>query len=255
MSSFFKLLLSSLLLSAATLLAQAPADTSTNGAPTAGATPAPKASKKKEGYLRFWNMLPKTEGELVLIMADQTPEGVALLSGSPHNYQASYIGMTPGHYAFKVVRRSDPATVLQNFNVILRGDVYVTFLASIFENRVKVEMLDDTYDPAVALTGKLTVRHFFPGASVVITVGNRISSRPLGFGETQSLEGLPLESVELKMKATDPKGQTQLWSTFFDFAAARHATLLVLGDRYGRFRPRAAVDGRGGREELIEPAN
>ena len=44
----------------------------TGGAPAApGATPDPK-SRKKEAFVRFWNMLPKTQGELTLVKIDTT---------------------------------------------------------------------------------------------------------------------------------------------------------------------------------------
>jgi hypothetical protein len=206
------------------------------------ATPAP-GKKPKEGNFRFWNMLPRTESELLLIKNGAGPDGEPLLTATPGNYYASYIKVPPARYSLKVVRPSDPQTALENFDVLVRSEVYVTFLAHLVNGKPKVEMVDDTFDAATATAGRLTIRQHFPDANVVVTTNTQVTSRNLAPGETQALDGLPLKSIELKMRATLPGGQTQTWATEVDFRTARHASLLVIPDPYGRFRPRVSIDG------------
>ena len=209
----------------------------------AGATPAPRESKAKHGYLRFWNMLPKESGELSLLKDNGTPEGESLLSAAPANFYASYIHLPVGRYSLKLVRRDVPTAIIQTLDLTLRGDDCMTVLATAPDRRLKVEMVDDYYDPASALTGRLTIRHYFPGARINVSAGSQSRSHDLSSGETEILEGLPLQSVTVKTNATLASGKTESWSTEVNFQTLRHATLLVVPDPYGRFRPRVTVDG------------
>lgn len=227
-------LLSVLLLCAAFAHAQTTAPASTPAA----------AKKPKEGYFRFWNMLPRDGGDLVLLHDNGTPEGDPLLHASPLNYHADYLPVPLARYALKVVRRTDQKLALETFDVLVRADVYVTFLAQLVDGKVTVEMLDDTYAPEKAVAGRLTVRHFFPAATVQVTSSLQLASRALTHGESQTIEGFPLQPVMIEMRATMANGKTQTWSSEVDFSRARHASLLVVPDPYGRFRPRVSIDGR-----------
>lgn len=236
--SFSKLLPCSLLIClmmAGSLVAQTPVATP---------TPEPKERKVKQGYMRFWNMLPKEAGDLVLIKNTGKAEGEPVMSAEPRNYYSDYIPVPVGRYALKAVRSEQPEVSLGDFDVLLRSDVYVTFLASIVEGKLKVEMLDDTYDPTASPTGQLTIRQQFLNARVIISVaGSSIRSRELTFGETETIEGLPLKTIELKMTAVLANGQKQAWNTDVDFRTVRRAALLIIPDAYGRFRPRLAMSG------------
>ncbi len=234
MFKFCKWLLPSLLLTTTPLFAQAPVATP---------TPDPKSKKPKTGFIRFWNMCAKEQGDLVLVREAGTPEGEPMLYADPGNFYASYVAIPPARYSLKAVRRDEPNTTLQTFDVVLRGDVYVTFLAHMADGKIKVEMVDDTYDPSTAVAGRLTVRQHFPGGRVVVAATSQIKSRSLSEGETEVLDGLPLTSLELNMSATLADGKTQTWSTEVNFRSFRHASLLIIPDPYGRFRPRVTVDG------------
>lgn len=250
MSSFFRCLILCLILNAASLLAQAPASATTDAAASpSGATPASK--KAKEGYLRFWNMLPKQTGEISLIHDTGAANPTALLSAAPNNYYASYIATKPGHYLLKVVRAAEPKTPLKTFDLILRPDVYVTFYAHVVDGALTIEMLDDTYDRKKADTGSLTIRHLFPGVKVTVKTNSNSASPLMEYGQVEKLEGLPLKPVFLQMEASMPNGQTKRWATEVDFAGCRHASLLLIQDPYGRFRPRVSPDGQ---PEFTEPA-
>jgi hypothetical protein len=235
MFRFCKWLLPSLLLAAAPLFAQAPTP--------ATPTPEPKAKKPKNGSIRFWNVLPKDQGDLVLIKENGTPEGEALLYADPGNFYASYVPVPPARYSLKVVRRNEPTTALQTFDVLMRGDVYITFIGQMVEGKIKVEMLDDTFDPTTAVAGRLTIRQHFPGIRVVVAATPQMKSRSLSEGETEVLDGLPLKPLEVNMSAVLADGKTQQWSTDVNFKSFRHASLLIIPDPYGRFRPRVTVDG------------
>jgi hypothetical protein len=232
MSFSFKLLLSSLLLAAA-LQAQNPAP----AAPV-------REAKHKIGYLRFWNMLPAESGEFLLIKDNGTPEGEVLLSATPANYYASYVGLAAGRYSLKLVRAEAPDSVVERIGLTIRGEDSFTVLASAPDRKLKVETLEETYDPAGTPAGRLTIRQYFSNARVMVTVGARARSRELTPGEIELIDNLPVELLEVKMRATLPDGTTQNWGTEVNFKAIRHATLLILPDAKGRCRPRVALDGR-----------
>ncbi len=212
--------------------------------PSARATPPPKESKQKHGYLRLWNMLPKEAGVLLLIKENGTPEGDVLLSAAPNNYYASYTALPAGRYALKLVRSEAPDTVIENVSVTFRGDESRTILAGSVDRKLKVETLDETYDLATTLAGRLTIRQNFPNSRVTIEVGSQTRTRELASSEVEVVDGLPLQVVSLKMHATFADGKTSDWSTEVDFKTIRHATLLIVSDPYGRCRPHVALDGR-----------
>jgi len=232
--SFFKWLTLSLILSAGPVLAQAPAS----------ATPDPADAKKpKEGFVRFWNMLPKAAGELSLVY-DSAGETTTLLSAAPNNYYAGYTPIKPGRYALRMVRSADPKTSLKTFDLILRANVYVTFYAHVVDGAMAVEMLDDTYDRTKADTGSLTIRHLYPGVKVTVHSDTDPTVQALEFGEVKKLDGLPLKTIFFQMEASLPDGQVKKWATEVNFSGCRHASLLLIQDPYGRFRPRASPDGQ-----------
>jgi len=203
----------------------------------------PRESKAKHGWLRFWNVLPKESGEFMLIKENGTPEGDTLLSAAPENFYASYIKLPIGKYNLKMVRREAPATVIQYVDFTLKGDDSFTLLVSAPDRKLKVETIDETYSLADAPAGRLTIRHHFPGARINVIVGAQTKSHDLSPGDTEVLENLPLRAVEVKTQAALPGGKVESWSTEVNFQNLRHATLLVVPDPYGRFRPRIAIEG------------
>jgi hypothetical protein len=235
-SASFRSVLSALVLFGATALAAPPA-----------ATPAPTPEKKpKEGYLRFWNLLPRGKDELKLVKSDGTPEGVALLTAAPLNYYAGYEPLPAGRYSLKVVRASDPMTPLQTFDVSLQRDAFVTFVARLVAEKIQLQMVDDTYDPLAAQNGRLVIHQMFPKANVIVTSSAELRSEVLGYGSAQTLDGFPLKSVTFNLQATLADGKRKSWSTEVDFRNARHASLIIMPDMYDRFRVRLSTDGQLG---------
>jgi hypothetical protein len=99
------------------------------------------------------------------------------------------------------------------------------------------------------------IRQQQPGVRVVVTANTRQTSRALSTGESQTIDGLPLRSVAFEMKAVRGDGNMEFWSADIDFSKIRHASLLVVPDPYGKFRPRVAIDGRLGAVEVTTAGN
>jgi hypothetical protein len=210
------------------------------------ATPAPESERgnPKSAYLRFWNLTPKGSAELRLVRSTGAKEDELLASAEPMNYYASYEPLAPGRYTLKVARAADPQTPLQTFDVLLRANVFVTFLARTSQAKTTVEMVDDTFDPAKALAGRLVIHQCFPEASVVVTNDARPDSLALTYTGERTVEDLPLRRIQVRLQATLPGGKKKLWSTEIDFRTAHRVTLLLLPDVYGRFRSRISIDGQ-----------
>lgn len=243
-SCIFRLLLSSLLLGAGPLLAQTPDGTvNPPAAPVAASTPDPKEKKPKYGYVRFWNMLPKEAGDFQILRPSATGEPETFITAPPANTYASYITVPPGHYSLQVVRASDPKSILKTFNVTLKGNVFLTFIARAVDRQLTIEMLDDTYDHNSELDGRLTIRHEIPGATISVVSGQR-GVRGLVYGQVEKVEGFPTKPAEIKMNAVLANGQKKEWVMELDFGTCRHATVLLALDPYGRFRPRISPDGQ-----------
>lgn len=211
-----------------------------------GATPVPTptpAPKPKEGYIRLWNMIP-AGGDELSVVHDTGGAGEALASSTPCNYSAGYVPVKPGRYALKLVRTAAPDVAIKTFDVVMRADVYVTFLAQKKGDEISVEMLDDTYDRTKALAGRLTIRHFLPGTKVTVTPAGQRATGQLTDGTVEVLEELPLRPILFRMRATLPGGGIRDWTTEVDFRVCRRASLLLGLDPYGRFRPRVSPDGQ-----------
>lgn len=210
--------------------------------PTAKVTPTP-TPKPKEGYIRFWNMLPPGGDELALVKKSSESDGETVAGARPQNYYAGYIGSKPGHYPLDLVRSNDLKTSLSTFNILLRKDVFVTFLVRMVDGKLAAEMIDDTYDATKIVSGTLVFRQCIPGAVVTATNKAGIVIPPLKDGDVHKIENLPLKPLLLQMKAKLPNGKEQNWSVEPDLSAAPRQTVLMTLDSYQRFKARVAVDG------------
>jgi hypothetical protein len=215
----------------------------------APASPKPTPEDKRpKGFVRLWNMLPKGTGNLLLLLKNDPPGMAPIATAEPGNFYAGYQQMPQAQYSYIVVREGDRKVPIEHFEVILRENVYVTFLATLEQGKPKVQLIDDTYDPTTVSAGRLTVRNYFPDARISVAGGDgktqsRVQSKALGTGESEVLDGFNVGSVAVQMKAALPDGKTQQWSSDIDFRISKHASLLVVPDPYGRFRPRVSYDG------------
>jgi len=188
-------------------------------------------------------MLPPEAGDLSLLQ-DNGGEGEIVASAPPTNVAARYIPLKAGRYPLKIVRSADPKTPLKTVDLVLRQDVFVTFVAYVKDKALAVEMIDDTFDPTVTTAGKLTIHHFLPGARITIAATANAKTGTLTEGTTEVLENLPLRPLMVQMKAALPDGQVREWTAEANFKLYRHASVLLVLDPYGRFRPRIVVDGQ-----------
>ena len=205
--------------------------------------PSPSPSPRPaQAYVRFWNMLPGKDAPPLQLLSG---ENKLLTTAVGANYAAGYTPITPGTYTFEVRRAGDAANPLKKQPVILRGDTYITYLVSQKNGQPAVELIDDTLDPKNADgPSRLVIRQFIPGAQVTIMTKDGNTSQAIGYGESTSLESLPNRAGVMTLKATGLGPEPSTWNIEPDFTTARHATVLVVADPYGRFRPRLTYDGQ-----------
>ncbi len=201
--------------------------------------PAPKIGK--QGYVRFWNMLPAGNGKFDLRKVGDAA-GTNLFSGTSYRY-ASYTGLAVGRYRLVVYKSGDQATPLKSFDVDLKPDSYFTVLMSPQAGAMNIELLQDTIDPK-ATTATLTVRNYFPGLTVAVSSGDKPIVDTLAYGQSYKAEGLPVAVMPLTLRTKLPNGTPAESGAEVDFRVSKRATLLIIPDPYGRFRPRVTIDGK-----------
>lgn len=210
--------------------------------PSSKPTPTPKP----QAYVRFWNMLIGPDSTPLQLLAT---EDRLLSTSSAGDAFAGYQPLDPGTYTFTVRRPNDPNGVVKKVPVVLRADVYITLLAAAKDGKPDVQLIDDTVDPKTDDgLGRLVVRQFFPGANVTVAINAEPSGTPLAFGGATTLSSLPLRGSIVNMRATGLGPVPKNWNVEADFATGgHHATMMVVADPYGRFRPRLVFDGAAGK--------
>jgi hypothetical protein len=194
-------------------------------------TPTPKV-----GCVRFWDMLPAASGKFEVRKVGAAASEGNMLSGSAYDY-SSYVQFPVGKYQLGVFKKGQETT-LKLFNVDLKPDSFFTILIS----PQSIDMFDDTVDPKET-SGTLTVRNFFPGIVVSAAAASRAIVNSLAYGQSKQAIGFPLQRTEITLHTTLPNGTPSESTAEADFHASKHATLLIIPDSYGRFRPRVTIDG------------
>jgi hypothetical protein len=194
-------------------------------------TPTPKV-----GYVRFWDMLPAANGSFEVRKVGAAASEGNMLSGRAYDY-SSYVQFPVGKYQLGVFKRGQDAT-LKLFNVDLKPDSFFTILIS----PQSIDMFDDTIDPKET-SGTLIVRNFFPGIVVSAAAASKPIVNSLAYGQSRQATGFPLQRTEIALRTTLPNGTPSESTAEADFKASKHATLLIIPDSYGRFRPRVTIDG------------
>lgn len=199
-------------------------------------TPAP-------GYVRFWNMLPAASGPMDLRRAGASAADAALFGKVPSCRYDSYLDLTPGQYHLAVTKTAAPGSPLKLLDIDLKANSYFTVLVSPTSQGPDVQAINDTNDPK-AKSATLTVRNYFAGLTVDVFNGMQPIINALSYGQSYSVNGLPLERLELILRTKLPNGVAAESGAEADFKKAKRATLLIIPDSYNRFRPRVALDGR-----------
>jgi hypothetical protein len=200
----------------------------------AAPTPVPKAA-----YIRFWDMLPASSGTFQLRKSGKP--GDLLATASAYRY-SSYVDLPLGQYQLSIVKSGSDAP-LKNLVANLKADTYFTIILAPEGAGFKVEFIDDTLDPK-ATSGTITIRNYFPGASVSFSAGTQVIANGLTYGNSYVARGLTPTKMALTIEARLPSGLPAQSGVDLDFTASKNATLLVIPDSYGRFRPRVVADGR-----------
>lgn len=190
----------------------------------------------KTGYIRFWDMAPATSGTFEVCKAGET-SGASLLSGTPYQY-SSYVQFPPGRYRLAVFRKGDRNTPLKTFDIDLKGDSFFTIIVS----PQSIDIFDDTNDPKAA-SGTLTIRNYFPGLTVSVASDTQQLAEAVSYGQASVATGLALKRVPLTLRTKLPNGTPAESTAEADFTASKKATILIIPDSYGRFRPRVTSDG------------
>lgn len=190
----------------------------------------------KAGYIRFWNMLPANSGAFEVCKVGET-SGASLLSGTAYQY-SSYVEFPAARYRLAVFRKGDRNTALKTFDVDLKTDTYFTIIVA----PQSIDLFDDTNDPK-AMNGTLTIRNFFNGSTVAISTELQTIVNAIAYGQAFTATGFPLKRLPLTLRTKLPNGTPAESTAEADFTASKRATLLVIPDSYGRFRPRVTIDG------------
>lgn len=201
----------------------------------------PQAKPKgKPAFVRFWNMLPDAKkDDLELYIA----AGQRLITTWASDTQVSYTPVLPGTFTFSVRRVGEENKDVKTPSVPLLADSFVTILATQRQGQIALDVLNETIDPAKEDgTGHLTVRQFCVGTRALVTVG-ATPAKPLNYGEASVFDGLASDRIPVTIQATLPNGTTRTMNTGTDFTKNHHATLLLVNDAYGRFRPAFSYDG------------
>jgi hypothetical protein len=196
-----------------------------------GQSPAPKM-----GYIRFWDMVPAANGAFEVCKVGET-SGPSLLSGTAYQY-SSYVGFPAGQYRLGVFKKGNRDTALKTLNLDLKAETFFTIIVS----PQSVDMFDDTNDPKTT-AGTLTIRNYFPGLIVSVAAETKAIAEPVLYGQATAASGFPLKRVPLTLRTKLPNGTPAESTAEADFTASKKATVLIIPDSYGRFRPRVTADG------------
>ena len=207
-------------------------------APTATQTPTPAP-----GYIRFWNMLPPANGAMDLRRAGGSPTDPPLVGKSPSYRYSSYLEHPPGAYHLSVNKAGQPEKPLKIIDLNLVADSYFTILVSPTSRGPNIEVINDTNDPKAG-SAALMVRNYFPDLMVDVFDRQKKIVRGLSYGQSITVSDLPFDRLSLIMRTVLPNKVPAESGAEADFKITKRATLLIIPDEYGRFRPRVTLDGK-----------
>jgi hypothetical protein len=203
--------------------------------------PAP-TPEPKIGYLRFWDMMPAGNGTFEIARMNAGAPDRGLVSASAFEY-VPYHELPATHYRLGLFKQGDRSMPLQVFDFDLKAQAFLTILLSGQGGRVAAQLIDDTTDPGVT-SATLTIRNFLQSGAVTVTAAGKQVIASLPAGQVFQASGFPAERIPIIVQTRLPNGNPAESRAEADFKASPRATLLIINDSYGRFRPRVTVDGR-----------
>ena len=189
------------------------------------------------GYIRFWNMLPPTGGAFDLRKVGASPTEPAISSNATAYVYSSYSELPKGGYRLGVYESGDQTSPLKVFALTVTPNSFFTILVG----PSTMDLINDTVDPK-ATSDTITVRNYFPGSTVDICSGAKTVATALAYGQSFVLKDLVAKD-NVALRSRLPTGKAAEFKVNPDFRTSRHATILVIPDSYGRFRPMVTMDG------------
>ena len=188
-------------------------------------------------------MLPPENGTFDLRKTGGNPSEAILYAKVPSYRYSSYREITPASYNLSVYRTGETSTALKTFTLDIKPNSYFTILVAPGNGAITVQTINDTLDPKAA-AGTLIVRNLFPGLTISVASMSQALVNSLAYGQSISVGGLALKRLPLTLHSRLANGVSTESEAEADFAASKRATLLIIPDTYGRFRPRVTIDGR-----------
>lgn len=202
--------------------------------------PSPTALPKA-GYIRFWAMLPAAAGSFELRKTGATGPEAILARARPYAYPG-YIEVAVGKHQLTVVKTGLAETPFRNLVVDVKPDTFFTVAIMPAAQGANVEFTEDTVDPETN-NGTLTIRNCYPGITITVSAGSQRLIDSLGEGRSFVARDLPAQILQLSIETKLPNGRPASSLAEADFKVNKRATLLIIPDSYGRFRPRVTIDG------------
>lgn len=201
-------------------------------------SPTPTATPKV-GYIRFWNMLPPQSGSFELRKAGSSDP--ALMNASSYQY-STYTQLPVAKYKLGVFNRNNSSVALKIFDVDLKPDTYFTILVEPKAGTVNADLFEDTLDPK-EVSGSVIIRNYFSGLVVNVSATNKPIVDNLPYGQSVQRGEFPLDVTSFTLRTRLPSGVSAESGLEIDFKESKRATILIIPDSYGRFRPRVTYDG------------
>ncbi|MDQ2868084.1 MAG: DUF4397 domain-containing protein [Verrucomicrobiota bacterium] len=197
---------------------------------------APTATPRTPGFIRFWDMLPSTNGSFQLLDTS-TPKAPPIATANAYAY-SNYRELPAGKYRLAVVKRGT-SVPLKAFDVNLSPNTFFTILVS----PGRIDAFEDTLTTRPQ-AGSVTLRNYFPNTTVRVTQGKQVLVESLGYGQSTAISGLPLVKSTLLLETKLPDGKSAQSFAETDLKSWPRVTVLIFPDPYGRFRPRVVADGK-----------
>jgi hypothetical protein len=182
-------------------------------------------------------MLPPENGAFEVRKMGAHPSEGSLFTSRAYQY-SSYSEFPIGRYRLGVFRKGE-ITPIKVFDVDLKQETFFTILVS----PRSIDMFDDTIDPKSS-SGTLTIWNFFLGISLSVSCNSKSIVEALETGQSYQATGFALGSTTVKVQAKLPDGKAAQSDLDIDFKQCSRATLLIIPDSYGRFRPQVTFDGK-----------
>ena len=148
------------------------------------------AAKPRKAHIRFWNLLPAGPTNDLQLFAGN---GESISGAAPNDVYTGYLPAPDGSYVLTVKRVGGKSAVIWRQPVVLPVNGFITLIASEKNGQPTAEMFNDTPDPnVVESTARIVVRQFCPGAHVKVSVAGGPSTQTLEYGDTSTLENIPL---------------------------------------------------------------